>query len=127
LNFTVDETTSWIGYSLNGQANVTVFGNTTLVGLLFGTYSVLIYANDTYGNMGSSETVYFTVKILGDMNSDGIIDIIDIVIIALAFGSASEDDPLTPWDETLDWNPDADLNKDGLVDIVDLVMVVIQF
>jgi hypothetical protein len=61
LNFTVDETTSWMGYSLDGQANVTTAVNTTLSSLLDGGHHVVVYANDTAGNMGASETVYFTV------------------------------------------------------------------
>jgi len=61
LNFTVDETTSWMGYSLDGQANVTTAVNTTLSSLLDGGHHVAVYANDTVGNMGASGTVYFTV------------------------------------------------------------------
>jgi len=61
LNFTVDETTSWMGYSLDGQANVTTAVNTTLSSLLDGMHHVVVYANDTTGNMGASSTVYFTV------------------------------------------------------------------
>jgi len=62
LTFTVNEATSWIGYSLDSQENVTIAGNTTLTGLLEGTYSLVIYANDTVGNMGSSSTVCFTIN-----------------------------------------------------------------
>jgi hypothetical protein len=61
LNFTVSELTSWMGYSLDEQANNTIVGNTTLMGLLDGSHSVVVYANDTVGNMGASSTVYFTV------------------------------------------------------------------
>jgi len=61
LTFTVSESTSWIGYCLNRQANVTISGNTTLVGLSDGTYTVTVYANDTAGNTGYSDTVYFTI------------------------------------------------------------------
>jgi len=61
LNFTQSEPTSWLGYSLDGQMNVTVGGNTTLVGLSEGIHSIIVYANDTAGNMGSSGTVYFTI------------------------------------------------------------------
>jgi hypothetical protein len=67
------------------------------------------------------------ITITGDIDGDGVVDIVDVVIVALAFGSQSEDDPLTPWDETLRWNPDADINNDGLVDIVDLVIIGINF
>jgi hypothetical protein len=61
LNFTVDEQTSWIGYSLDQQDNITITGNTTLTGLSNGLHQVKIYANDTVGNMGASETINFTV------------------------------------------------------------------
>ena len=63
LAFTVDETTSWIGYSLDNQANVTITGNTTLAGIPEGIHSITVYANDTAGNIGASETVYFAVAL----------------------------------------------------------------
>ncbi len=50
-----------MGYNLDGQANTTITGNTTLTGLLDGSHYVVVYANDTAGNMGASNTVYFTV------------------------------------------------------------------
>jgi len=61
LNYTVSENVNWTGYSLDGQANDTIVGNITLVGLLDGSHSVVVYANDTVGNMGASSMVYFTV------------------------------------------------------------------
>jgi hypothetical protein len=61
LTFTVSEPTSWMGYSLNGQTNVTISGNTTIFDLSEGVHTVIVYANDTIGNMGYSDTVYFTV------------------------------------------------------------------
>jgi parallel beta-helix repeat protein len=61
LTFTVNETTSWMGYSLDGQMNETISGNTTLNGLPDGTHTITVYANDTAGNMDSSDIVYFTI------------------------------------------------------------------
>jgi len=61
LIFTVDKATSWIGYSLDGGANVTITGNTTLTSLSYGSHRIVVYANDTYGNMGVSNTVYFVI------------------------------------------------------------------
>lgn len=55
---------SWIGYSLDNQPNVTVADNTTLTELALGSHNVVVFANDTFGNMGASERVYFTVAIL---------------------------------------------------------------
>ena len=62
LNFTVSESTSWIGYSLDGQANITITGNTTLSGLPDGSHSLTVYAKDTAGNTGTSETIYFSIE-----------------------------------------------------------------
>jgi hypothetical protein len=61
LNFTVNEPTSWIGYSLDGKLNITTAGNTTLTALTNGVHNLIIYANDTLGNTGISETVSFSV------------------------------------------------------------------
>jgi hypothetical protein len=57
-------------------------------------------------------------NVTGDINNDGIVDIVDIVIVALAFGSTPEDPH---------WNPIADLNQDNIIDIVDIVLVAIHF
>ena len=62
LTFTVSEPTSWIGYSLDGQMNVTITGNTTLSALSDGSHSLRVYAKDTAGNTGASEMIYFTIK-----------------------------------------------------------------
>ena len=53
---------SWTGYSLDGEANITITGNTTLTDLSLGSHSIVVYSNDTFGNMGSSQTVYFTCE-----------------------------------------------------------------
>jgi len=62
----VDEPTTWIGYSLDGQANVTIDGNVTLsgpvTGLNDGPHNITVYATDTAGIEGKSETFSFTTK-----------------------------------------------------------------
>ena len=40
---------------------MTVTGNITLAGLFSGSHNITVYANDTYSNMGKSETVSFTI------------------------------------------------------------------
>jgi len=64
LNFTVVTSMplSWTGYSLNGQANVTISGNTTLPDLPNGKHNVVVYANNSLGITGASEKVHFTVE-----------------------------------------------------------------
>jgi hypothetical protein len=61
LDFTVDKPTSWIGYCLDGQVNVTTAENFTLTELPSGSHTLTIYANDTVGNMGTSSTIDFNI------------------------------------------------------------------
>jgi parallel beta-helix repeat protein len=63
LTFTVNNPTSWIGYSLDGQTNVTISENTTLTGLSAGLHNITLYANDADGKTATSQTVYFTISI----------------------------------------------------------------
>ena len=61
LNLTVNEPASWMGYSLDNEANVTLAGNSTLT-LKEGLHRIVVYANDTAGNMVASEEICFTVE-----------------------------------------------------------------
>lgn len=115
LNFTLNKPTSWIGYSLDAQHNVAITGNTTLSGLSYGSHNITVYANDTSGNIGSSGTVFFTVRLLGDLNSDRRVDIFDLVAVLYAYGSSSGD---------ANWNPLADVNQNSKIDVLDVVIVV---
>jgi len=63
LVFTTNEAVNWTGYSLDGRQNVTVTGNSTITGIPNGSHSLVVYANDTLGNMGSSETLTFSVAV----------------------------------------------------------------
>jgi len=55
------------------------------------------------------------IKLMGDINGDGKVDIKDLVLLIKSFGSY----PSHPR-----WNADADVNGDGKVDIKDLVLLV---
>ena len=61
LDFTVNEPTSWRGYSLDNKANMTLTQSTTLT-LEEGLHRIALYANDTAGNMVASETIHFTIE-----------------------------------------------------------------
>jgi acyl-homoserine lactone acylase PvdQ len=90
-------------------------------------YTPCLFNDTTIQTVYEAKMTFYGIQLLGDISGDRIVDIQDVVIAALAFGSASEDDPETPWDETRNWNPDADLNGDDMVDIVDLVIIGINF
>ncbi len=64
LAYTASEPVDWVGYSLDGQANLTITGNTSLTTLPDGSHFVVVYANDTIGNMGRSGATYFSVDTL---------------------------------------------------------------
>jgi thermitase len=68
-------------------------------------------------NMFLGGQVY--IKQLGDINGDGKIDILDIVLAVVAYASR-------PGDEN--WNPDADIAACyGLIDICDIVTIAAQY
>jgi parallel beta-helix repeat protein len=63
LVFSIDKPVNWISYSLDGQESISIVGNCTMSNLTNGSHNVTIYCNDTYGNMGASETVEFTISL----------------------------------------------------------------
>jgi len=61
LRFTVNEPVSWMAYSLDNKANVTLTGNTTLTISFLNSHSIVVYAKDAEGNTYSSNLVNFRV------------------------------------------------------------------
>jgi len=85
LNFTLSKPAQWVVYSLDGQANVTVDGNTTLTGLPNGQHTVNIYVNDTNGNFAPTQTIAFTVDKPAPFPT---ITVIVVVAIAIVVGAS---------------------------------------
>lgn len=77
-----------------------------------------IYCQDDPNSIQTLSTVIELLrnqKKQGDINGDGSVDIIDLIIIGLNLG------------KTQDFNPDYDLNNDGKIDLFDLVVVAKNF
>jgi len=53
-----------------------------------------------------------------DVNADGIVNILDIVLCAVSFGSKPGDP---------DWNPYVDSNQDGIINILDILGIAVHF
>jgi len=74
------------------------------------------------GSLGVLTEDVMTSKILYiptcDLNVDGIVNVIDLAIVAKAFGSYAEHPR---------WNPKADVDKNGVVDILDIVRLAKDF
>lgn len=62
LTFAINRSTSWMGYSLDGQETLAVTENTTLSGLSNGSHNVTVYAKDEFGKLATSETIIFTLN-----------------------------------------------------------------
>ena len=60
LIFTVSEY-SYLSYSLDGNDEVVITGNTTLSNLSFDSHNITVYARDAAGLVGKSFTIQFTV------------------------------------------------------------------
>jgi hypothetical protein len=61
LIFQANKEVTSMSYSLDGQDNVTFAGNLTLNQLSLGEHNVTVFATDTFGNIGASEVVTFTL------------------------------------------------------------------
>ncbi len=87
LLFSIDKETSWIKYSLDGENNVTIAGNTTIPLLRNGLHNVTVYANDTYGNIGSS-TISFKVEKPSALSALPVSETAAIVVLIAAIASS---------------------------------------
>jgi PKD repeat protein len=81
-----------------------------------GNYTVMLNVTDASGFKGG---VAYTVTVanstlIGDINGDGIVNILDAILLSNAFNTK-------PGDQY--WNPKADLNGDGTVNILDAIIL----
>jgi hypothetical protein len=58
------------------------------------------------------------IKIFGDINGDGVVNLQDLVLLAQAYGSHVGDP---------NYNPEADFSNDGIIGLVDLVTCAIHY
>ena len=102
-----------------GSSIVTFSWNTT--GFSLGHYFLNVTAANLVGEANPANnflTATIILSIPGDVNGDRTVNILDLVAVALSFGS-------TPGSSK--WNPNADVNHDGIINIVDLTFVAIHF
>ncbi len=93
--------------------------NTT--GLRLGRYILTATESNLTGESNPSNniiTTTVTVTIPGDVNGDRNVNIVDLVNVALSFGSQAGSSR---------YNPNADLNQDGIINILDLTYVAARF
>ena len=78
--------------------------------------TILPYEVNTADNSFIDGEVY--VKLLGDVNDDGVVDVHDLLDLSKAYGSERGD---------VDWNESFDLNRDDKVDALDLIELTLNY
>ena len=81
LVFTSDKAVNWTSYSLDGQQNVTITGNSTIANVTSGFHTLTVYSNDTFGNIGISKTITFTVTLPTTEHSEPL-SIVTIAVVS---------------------------------------------
>jgi len=100
----------WVSYTHSASLNTRTLVN--------GTHNITATVYDASGNVDSSSILINVQNLLGDLNGDGEVDIMDISIVAKAFNS----EPEHP-----DWDAIADVNNDEVIDILDISIVALEF
>jgi hypothetical protein len=113
-NITADQVIGSLQIHLGMNQNYTHTFVWVTVGVPVGIYTLVAVATIPTGSNTFIDG-NITVRLKGDVNGDGKIDMKDIVLVARALGSA----PTSP-----NWNPAADVNCDGVVNMKDLAIVV---
>ncbi len=90
--------------------------NTTGIPINYPGYTLTAVAMISGGSNTLSGNI--TVRLIGDVNGDGKVDLRDLALAARAFGST----PTSP-----NWNPAADINGDGKVDLKDIALIARNF
>jgi hypothetical protein len=111
-------------YDNNGALNLTFDLNRTLVsewilssGVKYGNVTLTVTGKLEDGTQFEGNVV-IKVRMPGDLNSDGRVDVRDVSPVSAAFGSY----PGHPR-----WNPDADQNEDGKIDLKDVALTARNF
>jgi len=84
---------------------------------MVGNYTVSLNVTDNRG-FSSVTTAGIRIGLLGDINMDNIVDIVDVSIVAYSYHTHSGDER---------WNAECDLNEDGVINILDLSLVAKEY
>jgi len=60
LDYSVNENTAWVKYSIDNQTNVTISGSTSITNLPDGEHNLTIYAEDTAGWVSEKKIKFYT-------------------------------------------------------------------
>ncbi len=102
------------------STSLTFTWNTT--GIAYGNYIISAYAWPLPGEINMADNTFtggwIKITIVGDVNGDGKVNIIDTFSVALAYGSY-------PGHPT--WNPNYDINNDGKINLIDYFITALNY
>jgi hypothetical protein len=112
--------TQTITLTSGNSTTITFTWNTT--GFAKGNYTISAYVWPVSGETDILDNTFIDgwvfVGLIGDVNADGIVDIADIYLIALAYGTT----PGQPG-----YKPNLDINGDGIIDIADIYITALHY
>jgi hypothetical protein len=121
---------SVIGLAPGAAINETFLLNTTYLTLYYN-YTISAQASPVPYEFNLTNNVLIdgnvTVRLLGDVNGDGVVDGKDISIIGQAFGSYGPNYLYPGSPPSSNWNPNCDLNGDDTVDGRDMTLATRNF
>jgi hypothetical protein len=114
-----------------GDQVIEVFTLNTTGLTLYHNYTISGQASTVQYDFNATNNVFVdgnvTVRLLGDVNGDGIVNLADYYAVTVAFGSFGPN-YLSPGSlPSPNWNPDCDFNQDNKVDLKDLYIVAMNF
>jgi len=83
-------------------------------GIVYGNVTLTVSGKLYDGTIFSGTDTILVSSLLGDINVDGIVNMEDLYIAAISFGS----NPNSP-----QWNPKADINRDNIINLLDLYLI----
>ena len=83
-------------------------------GIVYGNVTLTVSGKLYDGTIFSGTDTILVSSLLGDINVDGIVNMEDLYIAAISFGS----NPNSP-----EWNPKADINRDNIINLLDLYLI----
>ena len=108
--------------SLDSGAYMTLTFTMNTSGISMGNYAISAYAWPVPGEANTSDNNCtggtIKVSIIGDLNGDGKVNLIDVFSVALAYGSY----PGRPA-----WNPNYDVNNDGKINLIDYFITALNY
>jgi parallel beta-helix repeat protein len=112
--------TQTVTLTSGNSTSITFTWNTT--GFAKGNYTIKAIADTVQGEIDTTDNElidgWVYVGLVGDVNVDGIVDIEDIYLIALAYGTM----PGQPG-----YNPNLDINSDDIIDIADIYIAALHY